>query len=282
MVIVRLLAELTVMISLLLLPLALMLLGHFESLQITWKVITGCLAALACFTVPAYGFVTWIVTVEDQGLTARALFKNQSCTWKSIKTVSRRSNWNWQRYVVEHDDGDLTFPIWLKNVDKLVETIRSRLPASSASRNSDRRFFQDPISLSFQILQAFMGVALAIVFWFFFAQLQAAANVNSQDSYIVLAFSLILTFLIAWRTFIVLLMPRRVSITNNELVIETLFFKRNLTWEQVQAVGPSLPLLPDGFMIKTKCGAFLIGNGMDSADDLLSTIKAKLPEKPKT
>jgi hypothetical protein len=41
-------------------------------------------------------------------------------------------------------------------------------------------------------------------------------------------------------------------------------------------VSEPLPLLPEGFVIRTTKGSYLIGNGMDSADELESSLKANL------
>lgn len=280
MVLARVLAEATVMVLLLLLPLILHLLGHFLGLPITFKVVLIALAIIACLMLPAYGFITHSVLVEDEGLRARALFRQERCTWRSIKAVKRRSNWNWQRYVVEHDDGELSFPIWLNEVDKLVETIRSRLPQSAGGRSSPlSRFSQDPIALTFQFVQAFIGIAFAVVFWFFFLDLRAGVQ-KSEDILIVLIFCILITALVTWRTIMILLMPRQIIVSPGELTLQTLFFKRILTWNQVLSVKPTMPLLPDGFLIRTEKWAYLIGGGIDGVDELVETLASRIPGQP--
>lgn len=282
MVLARVLAEATVMILLLLLPLILHLLGHFTGLPATFKVVLIALAIIACLTLPAYGFITHSVLVEDEGLRARALFRQERCSWRSIKAVKRRSNWNWQRYVVEHDDGELSFPIWLNEVDKLVETIRSRLPQSAGGRSSSSslsRFSQDPIALTFQLVQAFIGIAFAVVFWSFFLDLRASVH-KSEDMLIVLIFCVLISALVVWRTIMILLMPRQISVSPGELTLQTLFFKRSLTWDQVLSVKATMPLLPDGFLIRTKKWAYLIGAGIDGVDELVETLASRIPQKP--
>ncbi|MGL1701398.1 hypothetical protein ACSTHI_23755, partial [Vibrio parahaemolyticus] len=69
-----------------------------------------------------------------------------------MKTLTRRSSWNWQRYVVEYDGGTLTFPLLMADIDDLVQTIRNHLPqpepvAAWTGGNSKRVFTYDFPSL---------------------------------------------------------------------------------------------------------------------------------------
>ena len=277
MVMARILAELTVFFILLALPLVAFLQGWFASMEQAWIIVLFVLALLSAAMIPVYGFITWRVRVTETGLVTRSIFQTQTRDWRSIKGISRRSNFNWQRYVVESEDGDIVFPIWLKDVDKLVLTIKSRLPQGVGLPSPFRRFSQDPISLVFQIGQALMGIALTIIFWVFFLQLSSDQVTSKSDMIILLAFCLALTGCILWRTFIILLMPRCIQLTESFLRVETLFFSKEYAWDEIRKVTESIPLLPEGFVIKTGRQNFLIGSGMDAADELLATIRKKIP-----
>lgn len=280
MVLCRICAELTVFTILLCLPAILFVLGRFDSIPLTGKIVVFALCGISAVFIPIYGFITWRVIVDDEGITALSLLQRQHLSWHGIKRITRRSNWNWLRYIIEHQDGELTFPVWLKNCDQLVEIIRNQLPKDAAGGvigSPFRKFSQDPISLAFQFLQAVLGVGMVAVFWFFFAEIWQQKSTNSTDSLMVLAFCIILSGLCAWRTFVVALMPRSVELTAGDLIINTLFFTRKIVWSDVRKVAPSVPLLPEGFMIKTSKGSFLIGSGTDSLDELITSVQGRLP-----
>jgi hypothetical protein len=286
MVLCRICAELTVFLILLCLPAVLFMLGKFDVIPIPGKIIVFSLSGIAAVFLPIYGFITWRVIVDEQGITTLSLLQRQQLSWRGIKRISRRSNWNWLRYIVEHEDGELTFPVWLKDCDKLVEQIRSHMPKGAGGGGIPdpfRKFSQDPISFVFQFLQAVFGVSLVAIFWFFFAELSHQKSTSSTDAAMVLVFCIILSGISAWRTFVVALMPKSVELTPGDLVINTLFFSRKIPWADVVKVAPSVPLLPEGFMIKTKKGSFLIGSGTDSLDELVSSVATKVPAgKPET
>ena len=72
-------------------------------------------------------------------------------------------------------------------------------------------------------------------------------------------------------------MPRCIQLTESFLRVETLFFSKEYAWDEIRKVTESIPLLPEGFVIKTGRQNFLIGSGMDAADELLATIRKKIP-----
>lgn len=279
MVFARLFAELTVMIIFILLPLALLLTGQFALMPATAKAVILTICILSVLLLPAYAFITWSVKVDHEGITAIAPARKQNCSWSSIKRITRRSNWNWVRYVIEHENGELSFPIWLKDCDELVEEIKKKLPRGAGDAGSlpmFRKFSQDPISMFFQLLQAGLGIALVVVFWLFFGELTHEKTTSRIDSLIVLGFCLIVSALFLWRTFVVLLMPKSVRLTGQDVIVETMFFCKNIPWPEVEKVAPALPFLPEGFMLATKRGSYLIGNGMNSLDELVESLKKRL------
>lgn len=280
MVMARILAETTVFLIMLALPLVALAIGKFFEISLAWRVIICILPIISLLFLPAYGFITWVVTVTKEGLIARSIFQKKKLLWNELRSIKRRSNWNWQRYVVEGENGDLSFPIWLKDADKLVSTIKSRLPGGGASKpNPFQKFSQDPIALSFQFVRAFFGIALVVVFWLFFSELYIEHQTSQNDILILLVFCIILSGCVLWRTFVIMLMPKKVEITPPNLIIRTLFFSREYSWDEVKEIKASIPLLPDGFVIRTKKHSYLVDNGMNAADELVSAIQQKLPPK---
>lgn len=286
MVLSRVLAEATVLLLLMLSPAILFILGKISIVPVMLRAVLFVLATMAGILLPAYGFITYQVQIDDKGLKTKSFFRKQECQWRQIKSLTRRSNWNWLRYVVEFEGGELSFPAWLKSCEVLVENIRANLPTGAQSRNPFRKFAQDTTALIFQLIQAAAGVLFVTIFWVFFSSVSSSATTGMSDKALILGFCIIASAIFAWRTFVVTQMPNSIELTPTELIVRTLWFVRNIPWESVKKVGPPFPLLPDGFMIATGKGSFLVGEGMDSADELLSAIKSKIekadPEGRKT
>lgn len=281
MVLARIFAEITVLLILVTLPAILALTGHFQTSPMTAKFLFLTLSLISGLILPAYAFITFVVVVDKYGITAMSLAKHQRCEFHQMKRMSRRSNWNWVRYVVEHQQGELSFPIWLVNCEELVETVKGKLPTGSGLPNPFRKFSQDKISLLFQCMQAMLGVGLVVVFWIFFSELAREKFTNQTDLAIVLGFCVIITLVFSWRSVVVFLIPRSIELTPSGIIIDTMAFSRKIGWQNVRSLKPAVPLLPEGFMLTTGKGSFLIGNGMDSADELVSAIQTKLPPDPK-
>lgn len=280
MVAARLGAEASVFLILLALPLVLLVLGKLGGLSFTYKIIVGICGFCGLVMLPVYGFITFKVTVTDDELTTHALFHKQSCLLSTIKGLTRRSNWNWIRYVVEYEGGDLTFPIWLQKCDELVETLRLRIPGGFEGKRSafGRLFKLDPVGIAFQLGQVAAGLVFIGVVWFFAISLyhSGSAGISSADEMLVIVFAAIVSAIVLWRSVVVVLMPRKIQLKNDQIVLRTFFFEREFPWSEIKAVKEPFPLLPEGFMLHTKKGSYLVGNGMDSADELSDAIKEKI------
>jgi hypothetical protein len=284
MVTARLCAEAAVFIILLALPLVLLVLGKLAALSFVHKLIVGVLALCGLVMLPVYGFITFKVTVTEDELTTHSVFQRHKCLLAQIKGLTRRSNWNWVRYVVQFDGGDLTFPIWLVKSEELVALLRENIPEGKGGKRSyiGRKFKQDPVSITFQIGQASAGLVFIGVVWFFAISLyhSGTAGISAADELLVIGFALIISIILLWRTLVVALMPAMVELRGEELLLQTFFFEKKLPWTEIKAVKEPFPLLPEGFMLHSKKGDFLIGNGMDAADELSDAIKEKIGQLP--
>jgi hypothetical protein len=136
-----------------------------------------------------------------------------------------------------------------------------------------RLFRNDPVALVFQFLQAAGGLFFIFISWVFYADL--AKSSTPTDSYTVLGFCILCTAALAWRTFVIALMPKSVELSKENVSIRTVFSQKSYSWSDVLAVKQPFPLLPEGFILKTKRQSYLIGAGMDAADELHDAIKAK-------
>lgn len=268
MVIVRIIAEMGMLSIFMIMPFILHALQKVSLLPLPGKIVLYSFAVVSLFLLPFYGLITWKVKADDEGITAFSAFSRNFVAWQEIKRLMKKSNWNSPRYVVEGESSELSFPVWLESLDELVELIRERLPQKGSVSDPYRKFKQDPLSIAFQFAQALVGILIAVVFWFFFAAFNKSAGSSQFDSVILLAFCIILTIALSWRTYMIVLMPLSVELTRQDVTIRTCLFERKLPWMGVLKVGPSLPLLPEGFVIKTREGSFLVGNGMDFSDEL--------------
>lgn len=284
MVSARLCAEASVFLVLLALPLVLLLLGKLAALPITHKLIVATLGLCGLVMVPVYGFITYKVTVSEDQLTSHSIFQKNSCPLSKITGLTRRSTWNWIRFVVEYEGGQLTFPIWLIKSEELVGFLRQCIPGGAGGKRSliGRRFKQDPVSVIFQIAQATAGLIFIGVVWFFAASLyhSGTAGISVADELLVVVFAFIISAILLWRTVVVALMPANIELRGDELVLHTFFFEKKLRWSEIKSVREPLPIFPEGFMLNTKRWSFLIGNGMDAADELSDAIKDKIGQLP--
>ena len=276
MVAVRVLAECTVLILLLLLPLVLLLFGKFAAISITGKIILSTLALLAACILPIYGLITYKVKVEKEAVTSYSLFRQRICRFALLKSLTRRSNWNVVRYTAEYEGGEISFPIWLERCDRLVAIIREHLPKGSSGLNPFRSFKQDPISLIFQIGQAVLSLIFIGVVWCFTMALQQSGQHTAADIGLLIVFAIVISAVLLWRAYVIALMPCSLELKPEHFVVRTWFFEKNFAWADLKAVSEPYPLLPEGVLIKTTKGSYLVGNGMDSADELEATLKARI------
>lgn len=275
MVAVRVLAEMTVMVLLLALPVGLIILGKFAALTITAKIVLTALALIAACILPLYGLITYKVKIDEQSVTAYSLLKKRVCRFGLLKNLTRRSNWNVVRYVVEYEGGELTFPMWLSGCEDLVVRLREHLPKGAQTLNPYRAFKQDPFALVIQVAQAVVSLIFIGVVWCFTAALAGSGQHSSADIGLLIAFAAVITAVMLWRAYVIALMPSSIEIKPEHFVVHTFFFEKSIAWNELKAVAEPYPLLPEGIYIKTAKGGYLVGNGMDSADELESTLKAR-------
>lgn len=280
MVLARILAELSVLTCLALLPLIIFALGKFALLAMPLKILFGLLSGFSFLLLPVYGFITCQVRLTDDELIASCLFAKHRCKFAQIKALSRRSTWNFVRYVVEFEGGELTFPVWLKQCDLLVSILRDKLPAGAAGKcPMDRTFRQDVVALLFQLAQVLLSLVFIGVVWYFAFSVKESSKLATADVYLVYAFAAMVAVALSYRAWCIFMMPTRVQITDQGFSVKTMLFARSFLWEELQKVAPALPLLPEGFVIHTRRGNFLVGHGMNFADELEKALKGKLESK---
>jgi hypothetical protein len=276
MVLLRMFVEIAMMVILIGIPIVMLCMGRFQHLTMEKQIVFAGLAVICACVLPWYGFITWQVRADLLGLTFNSLFKKQSCDWSEVKALARVSTFNWLRYVIETaEQGPITFPVLMKDCDQLVEEIRQHLPAGGGpARRLNRTFDHDQIASFMYFAQILYGAIFIAITWTFFNSLHTKAQ---SDSLLMLAFCIVVTGVLIWRSAAVALMPRRVQVTPDSVLVRTYFFQKSFPFSDLLKIKKSLPFLPDGFMIQTKSGTYLVGANMNSADELQQLLLEKLP-----
>lgn len=279
MVAARLLAEATVLFILLFLPLVLWLLGRLAALPRLIQVLFFALSGVALIALPLYGFLTFAVRVDDRGLTSVSFFRRRFAEWWQMKALRFRASGFWRRYVLTSEGGEIAFPAWLNQQQELVELIRSKLPHQGGGESRLRIYRQDTVGLAYQLLRIALGATFILVFWCFYAQVGTAGSTSTADRALLLVVCVLATVLVGWRCLAIASMPQWVQLTRSELVIGSGFAVRRLPWEQVKKLAPTFFLLPEGYILRTGRGSFLLSDSLDGADELIEAIREQLAGK---
>lgn len=276
MVAARLLAEATVLVILLFLPLVLWLLGRLQPVPQLIKVLLFALSAVALIALPCYGFLTFALQTDERGLTSVSLFRRRSVEWWQMQSLRFRASGFWRRYVLTTDEGEIAFPAWLEQQQELVELIRSKLPHEAGGESRLRIYRQDMIGLGYQLLRIALGATFILVFWCFYAQVGTAGSTSTADKLLLLLVCVLATVLVGWRCLVIASMPRWVQLTRSEMIIGSGFTVRHLPWAQVRKLAPTFFLLPEGYILRTGRGSFLLSDSLDGADELIEAIRERL------
>lgn len=272
MVLARLFAEATVLVAFMAAPVVLLCSGRMQKLDLPVQVLFYCLAVIGLAILPWFGFLTWQVRINEDGLTADALFRHQFCAWETMKKITRRASWNWQRYVIEFEGGSLHFPVLLARSPELIQIIRERLPAGEEIGLSDERpnriFNYDPISRISEMVQSIVACVFVAIFWFFFSFNWHKHFHSVHDAAIVLIFCVTMTVIFIWRLFVVVTMPESIELTQEEIIFRNLFASRSIAWTDLKSLDKPLPVLPEGIIVKTNRGNIFVGSGLDASDEM--------------
>lgn len=280
MVLARIMAEATALMAMVITPPLLFFFGGFAQFSAVVKFLFLAVALVAACILPAYGFITYQVTLCGSLLTAHSMLRKTSCRLEQITGLTRRSSLKFVRFVVEFEGGELTFPIWLKNVDELVALLRRSLPSylGSGRLSSGRTFKQDGLATVMQVGQVLISLIFVVVVWLFtLAILRGGEGTGNSDMLLLAVFAAAASLVLVYRAYVVLLMPSAIKLTDSGIQVKTFFFTRDVSRENLTEVKEPMPLLPEGFVIASKQGDFLVGQSMDAADELEKALREMLP-----
>lgn len=275
----RLLAEVTVAFLVLLLPLAIWFLPQLQQLAPTLKAIGYVMSIGALFLLPLYGFTTVEVVVDDKQITTISLLKRHSCLWTDIQKLQLKTDWGWRRYVVEYEGGELTFPAMLYKIDELLQIIRQHMPQVKTKGGGPRLFHQGAQAVAWQYVQLVLGLAFACLLWWFFATTGISKSTQFADMTLILFVCMVFTGILIWRAFTIITMALSIEVLPAELKVKTWLGEHNIAWKDVAELKPALPILPDGMMLKTNRGGFLLSDNLSDADELKGAITNRLGTK---
>lgn len=278
MVLARIFAELTAIMLLIGLPFLLILLGKYSEIAMPWRWVTGGLALAAACLLPVYGFITYQVRLTDEEIVASRFFGKLRCRFDKIKSLSRRSNFNIVRYVVEStEDTELSFPVWLNQCELLVSILRDKLPIGSGGKSAFGRVYkQDTVAVALQMVQVVLSLIFIVIAWFFAFGVKGGSSTQNGDVMLLFAFAAIASLLLLYRAWRIFMIPLAVSLDDDSFAVRTLVNKQTFLFRDLMSVHAPWPVLPEGFEIKTKRGSYLVGTGMNDADELESALKSKL------
>src|SRR5262249_49989272 len=89
----RVLAEVSALIMMALLPAGFYLTGNFQTVSWQMRILLVLGSIVALCILPAYGFVTYKVQLTIDELSTSSLFKRQAARFADIKTLKLRSSW---------------------------------------------------------------------------------------------------------------------------------------------------------------------------------------------
>lgn len=272
----RVFSEILALIIFLCLPFILLIANLMAELDLVVKIAVILGSVFSFLMLPAYGFITWQITVTETGIIGWSLIKRRQLNFNQLLKLTRKSNFNWQRFVLTYDSGDITFPLWFERLDDLIKKIREHLPVDlSSGVGGPRLFRQDTISFFMQFAQVVFGLMLTGVATYFAAYYFSSNRVSELDGLLIMVFVLVLGLSMFYRAIVVMLMPFKIQLAENGIELTTLFFKKQIDFESLKTLTASSPFLPEGFMLETDVGSFLIGGGFDSLDELVEELRAK-------
>ncbi len=275
-VFVRFIVEILTFLACGILPIVFWFSGFFAHQP--WFVGPGalCLSVIAWVILPFYGLLVLSVSEDVDGIRVFSIFKRRFCAWEEMKSLTLTTNWNWKRYVLVMRDGeDVTVPIWLKGSETLADQIRARLPKGSALSDDKTQFSISFISAFMLLLTSWAAVAFCALVWVFVCTNFLAKRGGLIDKAFVVIFVAALSGMFLVRIYFVALLPIKIQLTEDGIVLRTLFFKRKLPWITVRKLALAPAWLPSGYLVTTTQGRFLIADSVEACDELAKKIQER-------
>ncbi len=276
MVAARLLAESTVLFILCLLPLSLFLVPQLARAEWTFKLIICLLSPLGALALTAAALLPFRVRLDSAGIRTVAVLRAVTVEWERIHTMRLVSKWGFRIYELLDDKNSvvLFFPLWFKNLGRLIESVRGRLPDRGRVRfEGERVFRQDIAVLIIQVMKGSGQLIFLAVFWGFFVSYRATAGTRSEDLLILLLAGTIFSAMAMWKFYLLLTMPREVRLDGTQITCKGPLLKATMSTSEIRSVQASNFLQPEGLLLKAGNQKILIGAFLESFDELEESLQ---------
>lgn len=279
----RLLAEITVLTVIACLPLILLWHGDFFKIAVPARILSGVGCAVCLILLPAYGFVTFKVRLNAEGIETFSLFRRQFASWSAVKSLQLRTAWGMRRYVVKTEEGveELTFPIWFNNLRELCRTIRARLPQSGSGGEpggppAPKVYRIAPSAVALQIVRLAAFLFIIVLFWQFALTMKSDAH-HSGDHLFMLGICGLFSWYWLMQALMVVLSPSMLITDVDGLHFTNSLGQRTCPWTQLKGVGTAPFLLPEGIIVRTQTSLLFISDQLDAFDELQEDLLKRLP-----
>jgi hypothetical protein len=279
----RMLAELTVFSIVAISPFILFGAGIFQKLHIIYR-------AMICLASPVTLGLAWAIcqipfraTIDESGISTRAFLKKRKATWSEMLSISLVNMVGWRHYRLTLQDGELTFPCQLSNVQDLVTTIRSHLPSRGRVKvGSTQEYSLAKLAHLMLVGQSILWLGFAIIFGSFVESVRTS-NASVFDLALVLGLEILVSIAVIWQFVYVILLPRKVLLENSTLKIASLIKEKQLSLDQITSMTESKFPFPEGVKLKSESKkSFLLSSSMDNFDELVEELRMRLDKANKS
>jgi hypothetical protein len=277
----RVLAEVLTLFICGLLPISWALSGSYSGFPGYAQPIAFAVSLCALALLPCYGFITWSVISDENGITVRTFYSKEFCKWQEIKSMTLSAGGTHGGYVITTVEGKkLMFPTFLKGCHELVQEIRGNLPARGGEQGGCKSFRCGRFFLTIQSLKMLLSLTFAGIFWIFVLHDFLPKSHVQSDSILMVGFAVILSAALLLKLFQLVLMPTEIETSDSEIALKSPLYALKLPWTQVFKVSEAPPLLPEGYILKTKRGSFYIAGAIEASDELAGQIGKKCVPVP--
>jgi hypothetical protein len=278
----RLLAEVTVLVALVLVPVTLIFCGAYAHMPWQARGLSSVACAVAIILLSAYGFVTYRVKVSDDGIETFSAFRSQFLAWRNIKSLHLKTAWGMRRYLVKADEGmeDLTFPIWLNGVKLLCQSIRARLPKGETGGAGGAKVYRlAPSAVAVQLARLLGGLLIIGLFWQFALTMKHDPQHSADHIFMLGVCTIFSLFWLAHATMSIIA-PNLLITDVDGLQLISVLGNHRLTWSQLRSMSPASFLLPEGLIVRTQSAFYFISDQLDAFDELEDDVAKWLPLPP--
>ena len=273
----RMAAELTVFLLVAAAPIVLFGAGIFQKLHIIYR-------AMLCLASPITLGLAWAICqipfraiVEENGISTRAFLKKRQASWSQMQSLSLINMVGWRHYRLTLQDGELTFPCQLSNVQELVSTIRSHIPSRGRVKTgASQQYNLARLAHLMLVGQSILWLGFAIIFGSFVDSIRTS-NSSPFDLALVLGLEIVVIAAVLWQFVYVILLPQKIVLDNSTLRINSLLRQNEVTLGQIASMTESKFPFPEGVKLKSDSKkSFLLSSSIDNFDELVEELRSRL------